>query len=49
MNQTKTERKGKTPYTEKINAHVQSEWCVHSMFAVEMFLIHQKYFVIKTE
>ena len=29
----KTERKGKAPYTEKINTHVPSGWCVHSTFA----------------
>ena len=29
----KTERKGKTPYTEKINTHVPSGWCVHSNYA----------------
>ena len=33
MNTMKTERKGKPPYTEKINTHVPSEWCVHSTFA----------------
>ena len=33
MNTMKTERKGKTPYTEKINTHVPSRWCVHSTFA----------------
>ena len=25
--------KGKAPYTEKINTHVPSGWCVHSIFA----------------
>ena len=39
MNAMKTERKGKAPYTEKINTHIPSGWCVHSIFAV-MFLIH---------
>ena len=29
----KTDRKGKTPYTEKISTHVPSGWCVHSTFA----------------
>ena len=29
----KTERKGKASYTEKINTHVPSGWCVHSTFA----------------
>ena len=33
MNRMKTERKGKAPYTEKINTHVPSGWCVHSTFA----------------
>ena len=33
MNRMKTERKGKTPYTEKISTHVPSVWCVHSTFA----------------
>ena len=33
MNKMKTERKGKAPYTEKINTHVPSGWCVHSTFA----------------
>ena len=26
-------RKSKTPYTEKINTHVPSRWCVHSTFS----------------
>ena len=29
----KAERKGKAPYTEKINTHVLSGWCVYSTFA----------------
>ena len=33
MNTMKTERKGKAPYTEKINTHVRSGWCVHSTIA----------------
>ena len=33
MNAMKTERKCKVPYTEKINTHVPSGWCVHSIFA----------------
>ena len=33
MNTMKARRKGKAPYTEKINAHVPSGWCVHSTFA----------------
>jgi len=33
MKKLKTERKGKTSYTEKINTHVPSGWCVHSKFA----------------
>ena len=33
MNTMKTDRKGKTPYTEKISTHVPSGWCVHSTFA----------------
>ena len=33
MNTMKAERKGKAPYTEKINTHVLSGWCVYSTFA----------------
>ena len=33
MNTMKTEEKGKASYTEKINTHVPSGWCVHSTFA----------------
>ena len=33
MNIMKTERKGKASYTEKINRHVPSGWCVQSTFA----------------
>ena len=33
INQMKTERKGNTPHTEKINTPVPSGWCVHSTFA----------------
>ena len=33
MNTMKTERKGKTLYTEKTNTHVLSGWCVDSTFA----------------
>ena len=33
MNTMKAERKGKTPYTEKINTHIQPGWCVHNTFA----------------
>ena len=33
MNRMKAGRKGKTSYTEKINTHVPSGWCVHSTFA----------------
>ena len=32
MNTRKTERIGKAPYTEKINRHVPSGWCVHNTF-----------------
>ena len=32
MNTVKTESKGKASYTEKINRHVPSGWCVHSTF-----------------
>ena len=31
-NTMKAGRKGKAPYTEKINTHVPSGWCVHSTF-----------------
>lgn len=27
MNETKTEQKGKTSFTEKISAHLSSGWC----------------------
>ena len=30
MNKRKTQRKGKTRYTEKINTHVPSGWSVHN-------------------
>ena len=40
MNTMKTDRKSKTPYTEKINTRVPSGWCVHSILPIEMFLIH---------
>ena len=33
LNTVKTDRKGKVPYTEKINTHVPSGWCIHSTFA----------------
>ena len=33
MNTMKTEKKGKAPYTEKINTHEPSGWCAHSIFA----------------
>ena len=33
MNKMKTERKGKTPYTEKINTPVPSGWCVRNIFS----------------
>ena len=33
MNTMKAGRKGKAPYTENINTHVPSGWCVHSTFA----------------
>ena len=33
MNRMKAGRKGKTSYSEKINTHVPSGWCVHSTFA----------------
>ena len=33
MNRMKAGRKGKASYTEKINTHVPSVWCVHSTFA----------------
>ena len=32
INTMKTEIKGKAAYTEKINTHVPSGWCVHSTF-----------------
>ena len=33
MNTMKARRKGKATYTEKINTHVPSGWCVYSTFA----------------
>ena len=33
MNTVKAGRKGKAPYTEKINTHIPSGWCVHSTLA----------------
>ena len=33
INTMKTERKGKAAYTERINTHVPSGWCVRSTFA----------------
>ena len=33
MNTMKAERKGKAPYTEKINTHVPPGWCAQSTFA----------------
>ena len=38
MNTIKADRKGKAPYTEKINIHEPSGWCVHSTFPMEMSL-----------
>ena len=32
INKVKAERKGKASYSEKINTHVLSGWCVHSTF-----------------
>ena len=40
MNRMKAERKGKACYTEKINRHVPSGWCVHSTFVYRDVLIH---------
>ena len=31
MNETKTEQKGKTSFTEKISVHLPSRWFVYSM------------------
>ena len=33
MNAMKLKRKGKASYTEKINTHAPSGWCVYSTFA----------------
>ena len=33
MNTVKAGKKGKAPYTEKINTHVPSGWCVNSTFS----------------
>ena len=33
MNQLKTVREGKASYTEKLNTHIPSGWCVYSKFA----------------
>ena len=39
MNTMKTEKKGKTPYTEKINTHVPSGLCVQVPLPMEMSLL----------
>ena len=47
MNQIKTEREGKTPYTKKINTHVPSG-CVYTRhLLMEIPLIYQRYTVVK--
>ena len=33
MSRMKAERKGKTSFTEKVNTHIPSGWCVYSKFA----------------
>ena len=33
MDTIKAERKGKAPYTEKVNTQVPSGWCIQSTFA----------------
>ena len=33
INLLNTERKCKTPYTEKFNTHMPSGWCLHDTFA----------------
>ena len=33
MNTMKNERKGKVPYTEKLNKHIPSEWFVNTTFS----------------
>ena len=33
MNTMKVKRKGRASYTEKINTHIPSGWCVHSTIA----------------
>ena len=33
MNKMKAREKGKASYTEKLNTHVPSGWCVHRTFA----------------
>lgn len=40
MNQIKTEREGKTPYTKKINTYVPSGCVFGSRLLMEVFLIH---------
>ena len=40
MNQTRTERERKTPYTEKINIHVPSRCVYAARFLMQGFLIH---------
>ena len=32
MNTMRAEIKGKAPYTQKLNTHIPSRWCVHSTF-----------------
>ena len=39
MNQLKAKRKGKASYTEKLNTHVSSGWCVYSKLLTETSLI----------
>ena len=47
MNQMKAERKGKTPYTKKINMYVPSASCIHNTYANGDPLDHLKIFRCK--
>ena len=45
LNTMKAWRKGKASYTEKVNRHVPSGWCVHSTLAYEDVLDPLKVFL----
>ena len=47
LNQLMSGMTGKARYTEKINTHGPSEWCVHSTFAYGDVLDHLKIYQCK--